>query len=198
MIEKLSEPQKVLLELDKIELTAHRIVKIISGLRTFSRDAKNDPMTIVGLKDIVTETLDYCQERFKNKGVDLSVSKIPEVQLECRPAQISQVILNLLNNSFDAVESQKDKSIGINLVSQNDKLEIQVWDSGTRISESILTKLMQPFFTTKQVGKGTGLGLSISKGIAEDHQGSLTYDRNSLKTQFILSVPLRQIKTKKT
>lgn len=77
-------------------------------------------------------------------------------------------------------------------VLRGEKLQISVTDSGKGIPSNIAEKLMQPFFTTKEVGKGTGLGLSISKGIIEDHQGSLWYDSSCANTRFVIDLPLNQ------
>ena len=65
-------------------------------------------------------------------------------------------------------------------------------DSGKGIGPNVATKMMQPFYTTKEVGKGTGLGLSISKRIVEEHHGLLTYDKSSSNTRFVLQLPIKQ------
>jgi signal transduction histidine kinase len=70
------------------------------------------------------------------------------------------------------------------------RLNLSVEDSGYGISEQVQEKIMQPFFTTKEVGQGTGLGLSISKSLAEDHGGNLYYDQSSRHTRFVLELPL--------
>jgi len=69
---------------------------------------------------------------------------------------------------------------------------IELIDSGKGIPPQVAEKLMQPFFTTKEVGKGTGLGLSISLGILQSHGGSLQYDSRSLNTKFIIKLPVLQ------
>lgn len=72
------------------------------------------------------------------------------------------------------------------------QVKLIITDSGRGIKEEILPKLMQPFFTTKEVGKGTGLGLSISKGILGAHRGSLEVDTTHPHTRFIVSLPKTQ------
>ncbi|MFN3454135.1 MAG: sensor histidine kinase, partial [Pseudobdellovibrio sp.] len=71
-------------------------------------------------------------------------------------------------------------------------LEIHISDSGSGIKPEIAHKIMDPFFTTKDVGKGTGLGLSLSRGIIEDHNGTLVYNSTSVNTEFIITLPLKQ------
>lgn len=97
------------------------------------------------------------------------MSDIPDLKIECQPTQISQVIINLLNNAFDAVSMLPEKWVHVDVIPHgNERLKIIVTDSGQGIPDAISEKMMEPFFTTKPVGKGTGLGLSISQGIAQD------------------------------
>lgn len=70
-------------------------------------------------------------------------------------------------------------------------------DSGPAVSSVVREKLMQPFFTTKEVGKGTGLGLSISKGLIEGHGGTLLFSFSGKYTQVIITMPLRQVDQEK-
>ena len=71
-------------------------------------------------------------------------------------------------------------------------MQICVTDSGRGIAEDVANKMMQPFFTTKELGKGTGLGLSIALGIVEEHQGTLHLDQNHAHTRFVIELPTRQ------
>lgn len=173
-----------------IERTTHRIAKIITGLRAFARDGISDPFQPADIQSIIDDTLDLCGERFRSSGVDLQV-KMPESKLflSCRATQISQVLLNLLSNSFDAIEELSQKWIKIEVLDLNDEIELSVTDSGHGIAPAIRSKLAQPFFTTKDVGKGTGLGLSISRGIVMDHGGRLFLDEQSENTRFVIVLP---------
>jgi C4-dicarboxylate-specific signal transduction histidine kinase len=103
--------------------------------------------------------------------------------------------LNLINNSHDSVLNLKDRWVKIEVLDKDNFIEISVTDSGNGIPEPIAQKMMNPFFTTKEVGKGTGLGLSISKGLAEDHGGSLYYDPTSKNTRFVIKLPKYQAQT---
>jgi signal transduction histidine kinase len=107
-----------------------------------------------------------------------------------RPSQVSQVVLNLINNSADAIEGSPNPWIIVDVVATGTSLFLSIMDSGKGIPEEIAKKIMNPFFTTKEVGKGTGLGLSIGKGIIEGHGGKLYLDRNSPHTKFIIELPL--------
>lgn len=180
--------------LQMIKKTITRIAKIVSGLRTFARDGSALPVELVEIGKIVDDTLALCQERFKSHGVSVEVEKSSALHqsLRCREVEISQVLLNLLNNSFDAIEKNQKKWIKITAQEDASAVAIAVTDSGTGIPEEIRAKIAQPFFTTKEVGKGTGLGLSISRGIIESHGGTLSLDENHPNTRFILTLPLAQ------
>ncbi|MEO5970903.1 MAG: response regulator [Bdellovibrionia bacterium] len=174
----------------KISETVQRISSIVSGLRSFSRDGSNDCVEIAPVKHIVEDTLVFCREKLKNSGIEMNVNPIPDnFNIRCQPVQISQVLLNLINNSCDAILHLKDRWIEIATEKKDGSIQISITDSGSGIPGPILDKLFQPFFTTKEVGKGTGLGLSISKGIVESHRGQMTIDSTCKNTRFILNFP---------
>lgn len=175
--------------LDKIIMTVDRIAKIIKGLRSFARDSYNDPAVSTSVQHIIDSTLELCNERIKSNGINLQILPFQNQCIECREVQIVQVLMNLLNNSLDALEGANDKWIQIKVIDLVDKVSIGISDSGKKIPEDIAKKIMQPFFTTKAVGKGTGLGLSISKGIVEAHNGRFYIDNNAEHTTFVIELP---------
>lgn len=180
---------------EKIEATALRISKIIKSLKFFAREGERDPLQAADLAQILEETAEFCRERFKSHGVDFRLSIGPgNMALQCRSVQISQVIVNLLNNSFDAVEIQDPGTarwIEAGVEDRGDWLELSVSDSGPGIPEPLHGQIMLPFFTTKDVGKGTGLGLSVSSGIVESHHGTLRLDAKAPHTRFVVRLPRR-------
>lgn len=181
--------EKIKKDLFKIEETSNRIAKIIRGLRSFSRNTEGDPMEIAKVTQIVDDTLELCKERFKYHSIDLRIDNQTTGLIYCRPHQITQVLMNLLTNAFDAVDPLEEKWVSIEAKEINGNVIITVKDSGKGIPASIAEKMMNPFFTTKDVGKGTGLGLSISKGIIEDHSGQIKYGVSEGHTCFTLTFP---------
>ncbi len=132
-----------------------------------------------------------CAERFKNNGVQIDAKGICDTTVFCRETQISQVILNLLNNAFDATQEFEQRWIKIAAeVTPNSMVQISVTDSGKGIAKEHQDKIMLPFFTTKALGKGTGLGLSISLGIMEANKGKIYLDKTCTNTRFILELPI--------
>src|SRR5262249_54178985 len=134
-----------------------------------------------------------CSERLRRNSIQLKIQHgSPNLKIECRSTEISQVLLNLLNNALDAVQPLDQKWISIDVADAGNDVEIAVTDSGPGIPAHLRDKIAQPFFTTKEIGKGTGLGLSISRGIAEAHHGGLFLDPVCANTRFIVCLPKRQ------
>ena len=178
---------------DAAQKTVFRIRGIVNGLRNFSRDSQHESLTTTRVGDIIEETLDLCREKFRNHAVDLKVEGALTTEVCCRKLQISQVLINLLNNAFQAVRDAAVKEVRIDVQEAGPDILIAVTDSGPGIPAGLQHKMFQPFFTTKEVGQGTGLGLSISKGLIESQNGSLQFDPSSPRTRFVVRLPRTQV-----
>lgn len=176
-------------DLEKIEQTTFRISKIIKGLRSFSRSGDSAEFSVFDLNTCIEDLLGICGERVKSRNISLKIEIPPNIEIFGNQLQLGQVFLNLVNNSVDAITDTEDAWIEIGYAESKDYHEISVTDSGNGISKKIESKMMEPFFTTKELGKGTGLGLSISRGILESHGGSLEYTLFQKHTRFTLRVP---------
>lgn len=194
-------PESIIEDLIKIESTGHRIAKITRGLSAFARNSEHDLMAATKMSSVISDTLELCRERFKARDVALLFSSASEELVECRPSQISQIIMNLVGNAYDAVINLPEKWVELSIEAGPkhptgvDQIRICVRDSGNGIPKPIVERIMEPFFTTKEVDRGTGLGLSISKGLAESHHGSLAYELDRNHTRFILTLPVKQQST---
>jgi PAS domain S-box-containing protein len=176
-----------------IESTSIRISKIIKSLQTVARESEHDPFERVPLKAIIGDAFELCYQRMKKHGIDVIVDEFPgEIEVDCKRVQISQVLINLLNNAFDAVVNLPQRYIRISARDLGALVEIAIEDSGGGIQPAVAEKIFQPFYTTKGVGKGTGLGLSISKGMIETHGGEIWLDTDALHTRFVLTLPKQQ------
>lgn len=181
-------------EIIKIEKMSQRISKTIKGMKLFSRNGEFDSFEFKGLLNIVDDTYNICSEKFKDNLIEVNITVDPSVDILCRPTQISQVILNIINNAYDAMAEVSDKRILISTFEDIESLKIKIQDTGSGVPSSITDKIMEPFYTTKVNGKGTGIGLSISKKIVEEHGGRLYLDRNEKLTTFVLEFPIKIIK----
>lgn len=184
------DTEQVLRTCEKLEQTSLRISRIVKGLRIYSRDVENEELKEILVNDLIEDTLSFCIEKFRSHGIELNVHIHPEeASIVCRPIQISQVLLNLLNNAFDAIRDRREKWIRVEFTQDQDESRIVVVDSGPGIPESIKDKVMEPFFTTKPVGVGTGLGLSICSGIVSVHGGVLSLLDSEPHTTFCVAIP---------
>jgi two-component system, NtrC family, sensor kinase len=178
--------------LDKIQNSALRIERIVKGLRLYSSSGESNVRENFYLRDLVEEALILSEEKLKQNGIQLRLSGVSAHQVIGVPSQIMQVVLNLIINSIEAIFEQKEKWIQIELEDSSEIgfAKLRIIDSGPGIHPSIAEKIMQPFFTTKDVGKGIGIGLSMCLGIIREHGGELRYEKYQGHTSFLLKLPL--------
>lgn len=176
--------------INDIEETVIRITNIVSGLRTVSRESDCQNLKSVVLRDIFLDVFGLCSEKFKshdvNLDIDLSLDEFSQSIIGDR-VQISQVFINLMSNSYDAISNLSEKWIKVNIEVETDIVVIRVIDSGRGIPVNIREKIFDPFYTSKDIGKGTGLGLSISKKIIESNLGDISLELDHQNTSFKLT-----------
>lgn len=180
---------------EKIQKTVERISLIIKSLRILARNGERDPYVSFRLNSIIEPSLEVSRQRFMEENVDL-IYEAPSEELTCigQEIQLSQVVMNLLTNAFDAaLEGALPRWVRMKVMSTQNYIDIYVQDSGPGIPLEIRKKIMEPFFTTKPINKGTGLGLSISKSIMEQHGGALILDESAENTTFIMRIKKPQI-----
>ncbi len=124
---------------------------------------------------------------------DESIGKINVVQQD-----IGRVLLNLFNNAFYAVTEKKkqlngeyEPAVSVCTKKLDSKIEIRVKDNGVGISQKVVDKIFQPFFTTKPTGQGTGLGLSLSYDIIKAHGGEIKVEtKEGEGAEFVITLPI--------
>ena len=165
--------------LESMKIGSERIRQIVLSLRNFSR-LDEAQMKLVDIHEGIDNTLLILNSRLKH-GIEVvkNYGELPEI--ECYPAQLNQVFMNIIVNAIDALEESSDNSKkGKNpqIFIQTQKLDssqilVRICDNGPGISPAIQSKLFDPFFTTKAPGKGTGIGLAICYQIVEKHRGKI-------------------------
>ena len=179
--------------------TSERAIRILRGLRVLAREGATDPMHPTAVGALVEQTVELVHRRFETHGISLQTLVPPDLPLvPCREVQISQVLLNLLNNAFDAIdassESERWVKVTASIHQESDAnapvLRIHVVDGGPGVAAEHKPHLMEAFFTTKAVGAGIGVGLSLSQAIAQDHGGMLELTDSEGHTCFRLTLPL--------
>lgn len=174
--------------INEIEIAYDRIVKIIERMKSISRKSENDPFSIESLKSILDVVYLMTSTKLKARNISFinSTDNIENFFINCRPSQLEQVLINLINNAADAIENYETKWIKLEVVELDTKVQINIIDCGNGIPAEIQAKIWDSFFTTKSVGKGTGLGLSIAKQIIDSHNGYLAIDNDSANTKFTI------------
>lgn len=174
--------------LQQIQKHAERMASVIKSVRDYIYRNEEEVETFIPLKDIVNDVLMFCGQRLKNHGIEFRTQNIDKIFVSGHKGQFEQAIMNLINNSFDAIDGLPEKWIEISGAQSEDHIEIFFKDSGHGVPIDVRKKMLEPFFSTKK-GKGTGLGLPLVKGIAEKHGGDFSYIENAPNTTFLLELP---------
>lgn len=166
-------PDEARENVNRISQMADRMAAISGHLRNFARR----PQESVGPVEVlhaINDALALMDARFKSSGTDIVYQKPTEpIWVIGGQLRLQQVIINLLNNAVDAMESSAQRVVEIDIERTDERVQICVRDKGTGLSDDMLAQVFDPFFTTKSPGKGLGLGLSISYNILEDFGGHL-------------------------
>lgn len=166
-----------------------RVTKIVQDLKDFSRVDQADRQPSA-LNAALESTLNVVANEIKYKAeVVLELGEIPLV--DCVPAQINQVFMNLLVNAAQAIPERGKIIVRSGL--ENNHVWFEIEDTGKGMSAEIQQRIFEPFFTTKPVGQGTGLGLSISYDIiVKKHSGRMDVrSKPDQGTCFRLWLPLQ-------
>jgi hypothetical protein len=175
--------------LEKIERQTFRAAKIVNGLLNLARPAQVDRGP-VDVNAVINDVLSLLEHQLRTGRIQVrkELTAAPPIILGIE-YKLQQVFLNLFLNARDAMP--KGGWLTIVTRPSGDSATIEVADTGSGIPVDQLSRIYDPFFTTKDIGKGTGLGLSITYGIVQEHGGSISCDSSPGQgTRFTLSLPL--------
>ena len=171
-----------------IKRNLKRIGNIIQQVRTFSRSQEFFQMEEIDVNKTISDSISLLKTQYKNHNINLISDFGNDIGFAIGSKQkLEQVLLNLFSNSKFAVEekfekikngdseSHFNKQIAIRSFSVKSKIFIEVEDNGSGIPKKVLSKIFDPFYTTKDIDNGTGLGLSISLGIIEEMGGKIEF-----------------------
>jgi PAS domain S-box-containing protein len=161
-------------ELQIISSEAARAARILKGLLTFVR--KNDAQkTLVNINRILESVLELRAYEQKVNNIQLHTQFDPDLpEIMADQFQMQQVFLNIvINSEYFMLEAHKQGNLTVSTKKTGDIIRIIFTDDGPGITPENLTRVFDPFYTTKEVGKGTGLGLSICHGIVSAHNGRI-------------------------
>jgi two-component system, NtrC family, sensor kinase len=177
------------LVLEKIERQTFRAAKIVNGLLNLARPAQVDSGPC-DINAVVNDVLSLLEHQFRNGSIQVrkELAAVPPV-VQGIEHKLQQVFLNLFLNARDAMP--KGGWLTIVTRAERDGAVVEIADTGSGIPAEQLSRIYDPFFTTKEIGKGTGLGLSITYGIVQEHGGSITCDSQvGQGTRFSIRLPL--------
>ena len=181
--------EKIVKRLQKLGHEAHRMKRIVDGLLRFARQ-NNPAARAADLDAALRDVIQLREYHLRKLGITVESHvdrKLPPIAIG--EDELKQVLLNLLNNSMDAVEDSAQRIIQIRASRQQNTVVIQFEDSGPGFAD--LNRAFDPFFTTKPVGKGTGLGLSICYGIAQECGGEIVLSNKQLYgASVVLELPV--------
>lgn len=168
-----------------------QIGELVANLKDFSR--LDQARTQVAEVDaLIASALRITQHLTRKRGIEVVHESGGTAEIECAPAQINQVLLNLIGNAAQAIEHERGRIV-IRTQALDGRAMILVEDNGKGIAEEHLARIFDPFFTTKPVGQGTGLGLAISYQIVEQHGGQIrAQSRPGVGTRFLVALPARR------
>jgi hypothetical protein len=175
--------------LEKIERQTFRAAKIVNGLLNLARPAQTDSGA-VDLNAVINDVLALLEHQFRTGRIqvrkELSTTPLLVQGIEYK---LQQVFLNLFLNARDAMP--RGGWLTVATKDHDAEAAIEIADTGSGIPPDHLSRIYDPFFTTKDIGKGTGLGLSITYGIVQEHGGTIACDSSlGQGTRFSLTLPL--------
>ena len=192
LLQETSQDKSMKEQLGKINDAAVRCKKIIENLLSFARQHKIEKK-YCDINDIIKRTLELKVYQLRIDNIDIYTdlsADIPNTMADTYSLQ--QVFLNLINNAHLAMVDKKIPGIlSIKSEQVNGVIRIIISDTGVGIAEESLSKIFNPFFSTREVGKGTGLGLSISYGIIKEHNGKIyATSKPCVGTSFFIEIPV--------
>lgn len=165
--------------MEQIAELTERMAMIGIQLKQFSKKSSGNIVT-VPVHGVIDGAMEILNPALKKEGVEMTIKVEPkDVEIRANHVLLQQVLVNLISNGMQAVETQKSKKVILNCFIVDDKVCIQVKDNGPGIIKQQVKRIFEPFYTTKKSGQGLGLGLTISDRIVRDLGGQIQYIQNS-------------------
>ena len=165
-----TDPKHALLQ--KVQKQTDRASNIVGNLLNFSRTGNASEFVEININKLLDDTLQLLEPQLRKSQVEIVKNYAPAApKIFGNAGKLQQVFTNLIINARDAMFAGGE--IVLTTALDDDKAVIEVSDTGSGIEPENLTKIYDPFFTTKGVGSGTGLGLAVSYGIVQEHAGTI-------------------------
>ncbi len=195
LLQESSLEEKDLKLIKTVNRSAIGAKRIVESLLRFSRQDKPHKSS-VNINLILQNVISLLHYRLSSSAITLNTDlddAMPVIFADER--QIEQVFVNIINNACDALEETGEAGGILNIKSyhKNNEISIDIINNGPEIPREIISKIFDPFFTSKEVGKGTGLGLSLCYGIIREHGGEITVSSETGRTHFTIRLPISSI-----
>ncbi|MDZ7665357.1 MAG: ATP-binding protein [Desulfotignum sp.] len=183
--------------LDDILEAVSRCGTITSQLLGFVRQF-DVQISSVDVEKLINGILSFHQKETEYKGIHVTTAIAPNVPaIETDRGKLQQILLNLINNAFQAIEANGCLDIMLSHLPPK-KISIEIKDTGCGIPEENLKRIHEPFFSTKKEKRGTGLGLSITYGLVKKLQGAIRVESSEgIGTIFTVTLPVKMQKEEK-
>ncbi|EMR02710.1 sensor histidine kinase [Cesiribacter andamanensis] len=169
--------------------STRRISSLVGAVKGYSHMDRSPERERTDLEASIRNTLIMLNHKLKKKQIELKLDAPPELPHPCvYGGELNQVWTNLIDNALDAMEP--GGTLSIQLKEKEEALEIAISDTGSGIPQEALSRVFDPFYTTKSVGEGSGIGLDISKKIIERHGGTISVQSAPGQTTFTILLPL--------
>ena len=176
--------------MSNMHATLSRVAKMVTGLKNLTTKTGPDSPDLIDLGMLIEDVKNVRGPALRDNQISFDFSCPKGIQIKGIYSEVSLVLMNLMNNSIEAVEKADKRWIRINVTQANELVTISISDSGPRIPDMVASQMMRPFYTTKDPSKGAGIGLAIANSIVSKNGGTLYYDAVSPHTRFVIEYPL--------
>lgn len=185
---------KLLLEeLESIDKSTMYLSETIDTFRNFIKEEKEYKSVI--LQDRIKETINLLNATLKNNYINLktNIEQIEPIEIKIIADELSQVIINIINNAKDVFKEREvqDPKIILNLYKEDNRVILTIEDNAGGVPSKVINHIFEPYFTTKHQSQGTGLGLYMShKIVTESLKGKLFVENTKDGAKFFIELPL--------
>lgn len=178
--------------LDKINLANKQLSGLVHSARHNFLASDDQSKGRAEVREVCDSVFDLLEYRIRRHKVKVLRQGDGDQVVKCNPQQLSQVLINLINNACDAIRQEPDRWIKVKVFNSDGNTVISVSNSGEKIPDDISHRITEAFFTTKGCEGGTGLGLNICQRILQLHGGKLVLVKDGKFTEFEVHLPMAQ------
>jgi two-component system, NtrC family, sensor kinase len=188
-----AEPAKMIKGLDQLKLAAERISKTVEGLKSFASSDLATQKADVSSRTLLNDAISFVSERFKMAQIELTCDPVPDFKINCRGSEISQVLVSVLSNAYDACFEASIKEVHVSFAETEKQFSCKISDSGPGILSEIKASMFEPFSSSKSPDQGMGAGLFVASSHLSAQGGSIQFDRIQDRTVCTIILPAEPV-----